>query len=1231
MQRIGQTTRATFPRRAGRTGAGLGLVLGRAAGLAASLLAAQAGEPEWSPVVARPLTVPASARVGFTLMDPARTGLTFTNVLSDARAAENQIRLNGAGMAAGDVDGDGLADLYFCGLENANVLYRNLGNWRFEDVTVRAGVACADQYSTGAVFADVDGDNDLDLLVGSLGGGVRLFRNDGAGRFSEDPKAGLARRYCVTTLALADVDGDGDLDLYVCHYRTTTVRSTGLELLRVGGRRMLRPEDRDDYELLPNGRLLEHGEPDQLYLNNGRGRFTPVDWTGGAFRLTDGTPLTRPPRDWSLTAMFRDLDRDGAPDLYVCGDFHSPDRLWWNDGGGRFHEAAPLTLRHTSTFSMAVDFADVDRDGRDDFFVADMLGTEHARRLMQRAGSDPNLVVIGRFDDRPQYDRSVLQWNRGDGTFAEIAAFAGVEANDWAWSVVFLDVDLDGYEDLLCNTGHAFDTQDVDADLRIAALGPMPRAKVPGKLLLYPRLPMARLAFRNRGNLTFEDASAAWGFNARGVSHGLTLADLDGDGDLDVIANNLNAPAAVYRLDTAAPRLTVRLRGRPPNTQGIGARLTLRGPGPEQSQEVIAGGRYLSGADPLRVFAAPGPGPWELEVRWRSGRWTRLTNLAANHLYEVAEPAAPPLPASPAPAPPAPWFEDLTERLGHQHPEPPFDDFAVQPLLPVRLSQGGPGVAWGDLDGDGWEDLVIGSGKGGPLAVFLNDGQGGFTVRPRGPGWAAAGDYTGLLIRQGADGPAQILAGVASLEGPVPAAVVAGRWAEPAVTALVPRGPASPGPLALADYDGDGELDLLVGGRTVPGRYPEPADSALLRGVGGRWEPDAANAGVLQGVGLVNGAVFSDVNSDGWPDLVLACEWGPVRLFLNRRGRFEDATAAWGLDRWTGRWTGVNTGDFDGDGRQDLVVGNWGWNDPARATPERPLRLYYGDFDDSGTWDILAAYHDPRTGREVPWQDLGTLSAALPFLRGRFPTYGAFGRATVSEVLGNAMRGARRVEAGYLASTLFLNRGDHFEARPLPAEAQWAPAFGIAVADFDGDGAEDVFLSQNFFAVAPDYTRYDAGRGLLLRGDGRGGLAPVPGQISGLKIYGEQRGCAVADFDHDGRPDLVVTQNGAATRLYRNRQARPGVRLRLVGPPGNPAGWGAVVRLGDGQRWGPARELHGGAGYWSQDGAVVIPAYAGAATQVQVRWPGRAEPVSLRLPADARAVEVRMDGSVVAR
>ncbi len=524
-----------------------------------------------------PLRVPGGGHAGFTLLDPAQTGIDFTNTLSNENAAQNQIRLNGSGVALGDIDGDGWCDLFVCSIEGHLALYRNLGGWRFTNVTAAAGLDLPGNFSTGATLADVDGDGSLDLLVNGIGTGTRLFLNDGRGHFTEAMDSGLAHEYGAMTCALADIDGNGTLDLYVANYRTTTVRTTGFALLNVDGHRMIRPEDRGHLEITPAGRVLENGEPHILYRNDGHGHFTPVPWTGGTFLDEDGRPLSGPPLDWGLTAAFRDLNGDGFPDLYVCNDFHSPDRIWINDGHGHFRALPTLAIRHTATFSMSVDFADVDRDGHDDILVSDMTSRRHGRRLMQIAGMAPNDIGIGQFADRPQLDRTVLQWNRGDGTYAEVAHYAGLEDSEWNWSVVFLDVDLDGFEDVLATTGHMFDTQDLDAQARIRALGPFPREKAPGKLLLLPSLREAKLAFRNRRDLTFEECGAAWGFNQVGVSHGMALADLDNDGDLDVVVNNLNGALGVYRNEASAPRVAVRLKGLPPNTRGIGARILVTG------------------------------------------------------------------------------------------------------------------------------------------------------------------------------------------------------------------------------------------------------------------------------------------------------------------------------------------------------------------------------------------------------------------------------------------------------------------------------------------------------------------------------------------------------------------------------------------------------------------------------------------------------------------------------
>ena len=1200
-----------------------------ALGLAA-LADARASDGVWREIPGgrlRPLDVPTGNRSGFTRMPTASTGVAMTNTVGEASMANNRILENGSGVALGDVDGDGWCDLYFARLEGPNELYLNRGNWRFERQPDAGGAACADQPSTGTVLADVDGDGDLDLLVNGLGSGTRLFLNDGKGRFTESTRHRLSKRLGATSMALADIDGDGDLDLYVANYRTTTFKDhpPGLKVearREADGSVRVTPEDRFLVvgERDGGAEILERGERDFLYLNQGGGDFAPVSWTQGTFLDEDGRKLDAPPTDWGVSVLFRDLDGDGWPDLYVCNDFvHWKDRVWLNRAGAGF-QAAPRTLfRNQSLSSMAADVADINRDGLVDLFVVDMLSRDQERRAWQRPNTMASVLRPPVHDPqyRPEVTRNTLHVARAGGPFAEIAQFSGLAATEWSWSAVFLDVDLDGWEDLLVANGNSHDVQHADVLARQSLERTAPSAEQRRRdLARFPRLDTANLAFRNGHDLRFEDRSREWGFDERGVTTALALADLDNDGDLDVVACNLGDAATLYRNEATAPRVSVGLRGLPGNTHGIGARILVEDGPVSQSQEMASGGRYLSGDQSLRTFAARADRPVTVEVRWPGGRRSRLAGVPPNSHVEVREDSARAIEApgqSPSPSSQA-LFEEISATLNHRDTPRDSGDATRQPLLPRRLSTEGPGVAFVDVDTDGFDDLLL-AGHGEWL-VFRNDRAGGFQPRPdltlktgqahSVTGIAAAADRLGLLVATGHQ------ASLAKAPGSGPG----GEPASPLGSLMRTNGhqslgdwTQSAGGVVLADWDDDGRLDLAVGGRYVPGRWPESADTRVFRGLEGRFPPWIT----LTNTGLATGLLGTDLTGDGRPELVLAAEFGPLRFFRSDGATLrpwqpalvtaEGRPVDW-LD-FQGRWTGLTAADFDNDGRLDLAAGNWGWNfGEGRIDPSRdPVRITYAEFLPGTVTPLIHAW-DPLHRREVPWRELGALREALPFAAETVPTHEAYGRGGLAGLLGGHGKGARQVESRWHASTILLNRGDRFEIRPLPAEAQWAPAFGITAADFDGDGHQDLFLSQNFFGVDAETSRHDAGVGLLLTGDGRGNFKALSPAASGIVLPGEGRGSAAGDYDLDGRVDLVVTQQGGPTALLHNRRARPGWGLRLEQPGPNPMAIGAVVRAEFGTASGPAIEIRAGSGWWSQDSSRVLITGTTAPTAVHIRWPG---------------------------
>ena len=1186
--------------------------------------------------VAHPLSAASAGptgRAGFTRLEVRQTGLAFTNRLEGDAFLTNAVANNGSGVAIGDVDGDGRPDVYFCALQGPNRLFRNRGELRFEESPL-AAAACPDQLSTGAAFADVDGDGDLDLLVNGIAAGTRVFLNSGRGDFTERTDSGLSRTASPMSLALADIDGDGDLDLYCAHYsdqvaladptvQVSVSQEGGVpKVTQVNGQPASHPRWLGRFAVGPDGGVVELPEADGLYRNDGAGRFTALTHVPGMFVDEQGKPMS-PPRDWGLGVQFRDLNGDRWPDLIVSNDNGSPDRFWINTGKGPFRAIASGAIRHGSRSSMGLDVADVDRDGQDDLFIVDMMARDHATRMRHAGRGGPGSTPPEPVEVRPVFNRNSLFMGRGVEAYAETALMAGIAATDWSWCPAFIDVDLDGREDLLITNGFDQDVLDQDAPEAFRRRKWTPD-QVRRHRQFYPVWRTPNASFRNLGSGRFEPMGEAWGFAATEVSHGMALADLDGDGDLEVVVNALNAPAQLYRNNAVAPRVAVRLKGRGLNRHGIGARVSWTGGGMTQSQEIIAGGRYLSGEPPERVFAALGGAgsTQSLEVRWRSGAISRLSGLEAQRRYEIEEPPVATESSVPIPITPvaSPQFTEWKGWLNHTHSEAPFDEGARQPGVPVSLSRTGPVISAYDFNGDGWEDVLIGGGRGGRLSVFANQ-QGHSLVRLDGAG-ASAGDQTALVGWDNGLGSHQFLVGVSNEEtGPASESQIL-VFSPTAAPLVLPMGRSSLGAIVLADIDQDGDLDGFVAGRGVPGRFPEAASSLCLRNEHGSLVRADDWSRPFQNLGRVSGAVFLDVDNDGDSDLVVSLDWGPIRCFLNQGARFEDVSEAWGLLRHTGIWACLAAGDFNGDGRMDLVAGNVGRNTEYELVQPARMALVSGEWLGEGALQVIEVWE--HQGGWRPFRDRNWLATVLPDLPQRWPTHRAFGEATESAILEGRPGGVRRNTVAELESAVFLNRGGRFERRALPREAQESPVMGLGVADLDGDGFEDLVLAQNRTERIGPISRDDSGRGLWLKGDGQGDFRPVPIADSGIHSEGDQRGVAILDLDQDGRLDLALGVNQGATRLYRNTRAKPGLRIRLQGPLTNPSGIGSQVRLryADGTE-SPVKTVMAGSGSGGQDDWVPVLALPRPAAEVRVRWPGGREQ---RVPVGAgdRTVSVRI-------
>ncbi len=1169
----------------------------------------------------------------FRRISPDDSGITFTNELvPESRVERNNL---GTGVASGDIDGDGLTDLYFVSKDGPNRLYQQTSPWRFQDVTDLAGVGGGNASGTGAAFIDVDNDGDLDLYACNQDAADQLFINQGNLRFTEEAAArGTAHPGPSVMVAPCDYDRDGDLDLYI-----TTYRELGAPIddkRRVTNSRQLPPDLEDDYAVGKHG-LIELGREDVLLQNDGAGHFTDVTSSSGI------PPLL----EFGLSATWFDYNNDDWPDLYVANDFKGPDHLYHNNGDGTFTDVAPQSMPFLPWFAMGSDFGDLNNDGWFDLIVGDMMGTTHFRQKLQMGDIRDTRTFLSRAFPR-QYMRNTFFVNTGTGRFLEASAMAGMSASDWTWAIRIADLDCDGREDVFFTNGHYLDARDTDRFIarKLMRNWQNENGAQDGKRfrdylrglgfeeevfmgLDRPPLDQKNLAFRNRGDLQFDDVSDAWGLGHKGVSFGTTLCDLDTDGDLDIVVVNTYEPVSLYQNNgSLGNRMVIRLRGTSSNHYGIGSRLTAHVEDEILSRYLSTGRGYQSADQPEIHF---GLGDHQkidrLEIRWPSGIVQTIENLKAGSVHTIREPDNErPAPLAPATAWAAATPENsatqfrLDEESGleYRHFEQPYDDFKNQPLLPFQLSALGPGMAWGDADGDGREDLWVGGGFGQLGGIHFKEQDRRFAPATN-HSWqnaqadALADDMGGLWFDADGDGDNDLYVVSGGVESPVSGYqdrlyLNDGHGALELAASALPPESSSGSTVSAGDFDRDGDLDLFVGGRSVPGAYPVTPSSRLLINENGRFHeasPDTAPG--LRDVGLVTGSLWSDVDGDGWLDLLITLDWGAVTLYINRKGRLINETAERGLGQHLGWWNGIAGSDVDHDGDIDYVATNFGTNTKYKIKEGKPRRIYYGDFDGNGASNIVEAkFEDDRL---LPERGRSCSMLAMPMLESKFPTFRKYAASVLTDVYtAESLGQALQREANWLETSLLVNDGSgHFEVRPLPRLAQIAPSFGVALEDFDGDGHVDIVLGQNFYPNQPETGWMNMGLGLYLHGSGEGSFEPVGPSESGILVREDARSLTTADIDDDGWMDFVVALNDGPLRVFRNQGAQENrtLTLKLRGKPGNLNAVGATVTLSLANGLKQVREIYAGGSYLGQSTARLIFGIPqdDEVRKLSIRWP----------------------------
>ena len=1151
------------------------------------------------------------------------SGIDFANDFD--RAKPLRYIETGSGVALGDFDNDGLTDIYLVASDGPNKLYRCIGDFKFEDVTEDAGVNGSinghDVWGSGASFADIENDGDLDLLVCNMKAPNILYVNQGDGTFVDGTaSAGIAYTGGSKVGSFCDYDRDGDLDLYLltCQDIIPSIRPAHVKNPD-GKVTWVDPKHRNDVGII-DGRLLEAGERDFLFENNGDGTFKDVTAESGTWA-----------HELGHSVMWFDHNNDNWPDIYIGSDFWQPDHLFQNNRDGTFTDILPTAAKHSPWFSMGSDAGDLNNDGWSELMIADMSSQTHFKQKVNMGGMADSSWFL-QYGAPRQYMRNTFYINTGTGRFMESAFMSGLESTDWTWAIRFADLDNDGLQDIYVTNGHARDVMNADMNDEVRLLRKAgEHQKVHDINTGLPPLKETNLAFKNEGDFAFQSIAAEWGLDHLGVSHGVALADFDSDGDLDLIVNNLYEQATIYRNRTAelneANAVTVDFRSRENNLLGYGTKVEIWHGDVHQTKTLTPVRGYLSSDQPIIHFGiGTATSIDRMLVTWPNGKRQEFKQLASGQHYRVIETAAECLKEvafeqEELAAKNSTRFTDVAADVGldFTHQEEEFDDYEREPLLPYKLSQLGAGVAWGDINDDGYPDVYIGGSNLQTGQLFVNRGGTKFE-KLQGP-WGKAyrqEDMAPLFFDADGDGDLDLYVVSGSNEGTERDIALRDRLYinqgaekfENAAKDALPNQNDSGSCVAAADFDRDGDLDLFVGSRSVPGKYALTPTSRLLLNDDGKFSNVADSvAEGLSDIGMVNSAIWSDFDSDGWVDLILANDWGPVSFFKNEEGKLTNVTETIGLGNYKGWWRGLAAGDFDGDGDLDYVATNQGLNTKYHTNMEHPHRIYYDDFDGDGTIDLVEAEYEGDT--EYPVRGRSCSSRCMPFIADKFGTYKTFASASLSDIYEPAIKSKPFLEVTWLQSSVIWNDGaDGMRVEALPRLAQISPGFGVESGDIDADGNLDILLVNNFFGSQPETGYMDGGLGLLLTGDGKGAFKPIWPRQSGVVLENDSMGLATADFDLDGDLDAIASVNmGKAVLLKNKSQAAPSLSIKLKGLAGNSLAIGAQLRVKIKDAAQRLLEVRSGGSYLSQSQSrITLPGVSALDIDgIEVRWPDGSE------------------------